>query len=71
MDAGYEKAVEQFLGEDLEYIVVGDWGEAGRGVRLVREEFGGRAAFLVRSGVEAAPLKPQPPSSEARPWPTT
>ena len=67
VDPGYEKAVEQFLGEDLEYIVVGDWAEAGRGVRLVREEFGGRAAFLVRSGAEAEPLEPQPPSSEARP----
>ena len=67
VDPGYEKAVEQFLGEDLEYIVVGDWAEAGRGVRLVREEFGGRAAFLVRTGAEAEPLEPRPPSTEARP----
>ena len=67
VDPGYEKAVEQFLGEDLECIVVGDWAEAGRGVRLVREEFGGRAAFLVRTGAEAEPLEPRPPSTEARP----
>ena len=67
VDPGYEKAVEQFLGEDLEHIVVGDWAEAGRGVRLVREEFGGRAAFLVRTGAEAEPLEPRPPSTEARP----
>ncbi len=67
VDEGFEKAVEQFLGEDLEYIVVGDWAEAGRGVRLVREEFGGRAAFLVRSGAEADLLGPEPPSSKARP----
>ena len=67
VDPGFEKTVEQFLGEDLEYIVVGDWTEAGCGVRLVREEFGGRAAFLVRSGTEPESLGPQPESAEARP----
>ena len=54
VDEGYEKLVEQFLGEELEYVVVGDWGEAGRGAQLVREEFGGRVAFLVRSGPDLA-----------------
>ena len=67
VDAGHEKAVEQFLGEDLEHIVVGDWTEAERGVHLVREEFGGRAAFLVRSGGDADPVGSEPPSSEAQP----
>ncbi len=52
VDEGFEKPVEQFLGEDLEYIVVGDWEQAGRGVGLVRDEVGGRAAFLVHSRVE-------------------
>ncbi len=56
VDAGYEKAVEQFLGEDLEHVVVGDWAEAGRGVQLVRDEFAGRAAFLlVAGGSQSAP----------------
>ena len=50
VEEGYEKLVEQFLGEELEYVVVGDWDEAGRGVQLVREEFDGQVAFLVRSG---------------------
>ena len=51
VDIGFEKPVEQLLGEDLEYIVVDDWDQAGRGVRLVRDEVGGRAAFLVRTRV--------------------
>lgn len=49
VDEGYEKAVEQFLGDDLEHVVVADWVAAGHGVSLVREEIGARAAFLVRS----------------------
>ncbi len=48
VDAGFEKAVEQFLGEDLEHVVVADWAQANHGVRLVREEIGARVAFFVR-----------------------
>lgn len=57
VDAGYEKPVEQLLGEDLEYILVDDWDQAGRGVGLVREEVGGRAAFLVGTPIEHSPLQ--------------
>ena len=46
---GCENAVEQFLGEDLEMVVVGDWEQAGSGAQLVQEELGGRAAFIVQS----------------------
>ena len=46
---GRENAVEQFLGEDLEMVVVGDWEQAGSGAQLVQEELGGRAAFIVQS----------------------
>ena len=58
---GYEKAVEQFLGEDLEHVVVADWEAASHGAQLVREEIGGRAAFLVRSHPDSA--SEEPPSS--------
>ena len=47
VDEGYEKAIEQLLGDDLEHVVVGDWGHADRGVDLVRGEIGGKASFLV------------------------
>ena len=56
VDSGRENAVEQFLGEDLEMVVVGDWEQAGSGVQLVREELGGRAAFIVQSGAPPAPV---------------
>ena len=60
VDEGYEKAVEQFLDEDLESVVVADWAVASQGVSLVRDEIGGRAAFLVRS-------HPGPASEETAP----
>ncbi len=34
VDEGFEKIVEQFLGDDLEYVVVGSWGEARCGLPL-------------------------------------
>ncbi len=59
VDVGYEKVVEQFLAEELEHVVVGNWAEAGRGAQLVREEFAGRAAFLLvqreQDGVPESP----------------
>ena len=67
VEEGYEKLVEQFLGEELEYVVVGAWGEAGRGVQLVREEFEGRAAFVVQSGPDLATggFGPEPEHGDA------
>src|SRR5271165_4410962 len=37
-DAAWEKACEAFLHEELEYVVVSGWGEAERGVELMRAE---------------------------------
>ncbi len=52
VDAGYEKTVEQFLAEELDHVVVGNWAEAGQGAQLVREEVAGRAAFLLVEGAQ-------------------
>lgn len=64
VDSGYEKPVEQFLAEELEHVVVGNWAEAGRGAQLVRDEFAGRAAFLLveseQDGGSAAPVEIEP-----------
>jgi len=53
----YEAAVEQFLREELEYVVVESFDHARAGVSLLREEMGGRATFFVDSlsklGLEA------------------
>ena len=45
----YEGAIEQFLREELEYIVVESFDHARMGVALLRDEMGGRATFFVDS----------------------
>jgi chromosome segregation protein len=45
----YEGAIEQFLRDELEYIVVESFDHARAGVSLLREEMGGRATFFVDS----------------------
>ncbi len=45
----YEVAIEQFLRDELEYVVVESFEHARAGVALLREEMGGRATFFVDS----------------------
>ncbi len=45
----YEAAVEQFLRDELEYVVVESFDHARAGISLLREEMGGRATFFVDS----------------------
>jgi chromosome segregation protein len=45
----YEGAVEQFLREELEYVVVESFDHARAGIALLRDEMGGRATFFVDS----------------------
>ena len=45
----YESAVEQFLRDELEYIVVESFDHARAGIALLRNEMGGRATFFVDS----------------------
>ena len=49
MQEEYESAIEQFLREELEYVVVESFDQARAGVALLREEMGGRATFFVDS----------------------
>jgi chromosome segregation protein len=52
IDAKFEKATEEFLHEELEYVVVTDWNQAEKGIDLMRSSVDGRATFLVEpSGV--------------------
>ncbi len=46
-DHTYEKAMEVFLHEELEYVVVPSWTDAENGVELMRSGVDGRATFLV------------------------
>ena len=47
VDAQYEKPAEEFLREELEYVVVESWQQAERGLDFIRAELDGRATFLV------------------------
>ncbi len=56
VDPAYEKAAEEFLHEELEFVVVNDWKEAQRGIELMRGDLDGRATFLVHP----EPSEPHP-----------
>ncbi len=45
----YEGAVEQYLREELEYVVVETFDHARAGIQMLRDEVGGRATFFVDS----------------------
>jgi chromosome segregation protein len=47
VDAAFEKATEEFLHDELEYVVVNGWSEAERGIDIMRSDLDGRATFLV------------------------
>src|SRR5262249_52522543 len=47
VDPQFEKPAEEFLHEELEYVVVESWGQAERGLDFVRAELDGRATFLI------------------------
>ena len=47
VEPAYEKAAEEFLHEELEYVVVANWGEAERGIDIMRTDMDGHATFLV------------------------
>jgi chromosome segregation protein len=68
VDAAYEKATEEFLIEELEYVVVKAWEDAQSGIRLMKSDLEGRATFLVhpdpesnftRGRVEEPPVGPE------------
>ncbi|HEX4278092.1 MAG TPA: chromosome segregation protein SMC [Bryobacteraceae bacterium] len=54
VDPVWERAAEEFLHDELEYVVVQDWTQAERGMNLLRGELEGRATFLVEGGPVAA-----------------
>jgi chromosome segregation protein len=47
VDPQFEKPAEEFLHEELEYVVVENWEQAERGLDFIRAELDGRATFLV------------------------
>jgi chromosome segregation protein len=47
VEGQYEHVVEEFLRDELNYVVVQSWDTADEGLRLLRGEVEGRATFLV------------------------
>ena len=47
VDPRYERVVEDFLRDELNYIVVKSWDAADEGLRMLRTDVDGRATFLV------------------------
>jgi len=72
VDNQYEHVVEDFLRDELNYVVVKSWDAADEGLRLLRGDVEGRATFLVHpedsqakfsfSGAESARPAPRPES---------
>jgi chromosome segregation protein len=60
VDPVYERAAEEFLHDELEYVVVEDWDQAERGMGLLRTSTDGRATFLVHSGNGREPSNAEP-----------
>ena len=60
VDGQYEQVVDEFLREELNYIVVRNWQDADASVALLQKEVAGRATFLVatESGRMGAPFFP-------------
>ena len=51
-EAPYDRVLEQFLHDELNYIVVRDWDQAGAGMQLLRTQEQGRATFLIHEAAE-------------------
>ena len=55
VDPKWERAVEEFLTEELEYVVVKEWNQAEKSMNLLRTELEGRATFYVEVATSPAP----------------
>ncbi len=56
VDPAWERAAEEFLHDELEYVVVKDWAEAEASMSLLRSELEGRATFFVHTPTTDANL---------------
>jgi chromosome segregation protein len=62
VDPQLEKATEEFLHDELEFVVVRNWEDAERGVELMRGDLNGRATFLAEiTGDEERASPPELP----------
>jgi chromosome segregation protein len=64
VDPVYEKAAEEFLHDELEYVVVENWSQAELGIDLLRSDLDGRATFLVHPEPSASASTAVPRAAE-------
>ena len=65
VDGAYEQVVDEFLRDELNYVVVRDWQAAEDGIKLLRSDVAGRATFLIEGGgQEGAERRTQPEAAE-------
>ena len=57
VDGKYESVVDEFLRDELNYIVVKSWDAADDGIRLLQTDVAGRATFLVHSEDQTGQLE--------------
>jgi len=55
VDGRYEAIVDEFLRDELNFVVVKSWDAAGEGLRLLQKDVAGRATFLVHTENPRAP----------------
>ena len=60
VDGQYETIVDEFLRDELNYIVVRSWDAADAGVRLLQTDVSGRATFLVHAENPGGPSTADP-----------
>ncbi|MBC7926510.1 MAG: AAA family ATPase, partial [Bryobacteraceae bacterium] len=58
-DPQFEKAAEEFLHEELEFVLVPDWTEAERALAFVKADADGRATFLVQPPADSSGQQPE------------
>ncbi len=58
VDGKHENIVDEYLRDELNFVVVKSWEAAGEGLRLLQKEVAGRATFLVHEHESAGAPKP-------------
>ena len=66
VSGAHEGVVDEFLREELNYVVVESWGAAEEGVRLLKSGVDGRATFLIHPS-EQSTLFEEPPDAISAP----
>ncbi len=66
VDGQYEGVVDEFLRDELNYVVVKSWDAANAGVRMLESDVAGRATFLVHGenehGAQGTGNRPETPA---------